>query len=241
MDILLVSEEVTGQPEEGLLVITMHLCRYLDRIGQLTVLHVHGSPEEGLRARRILYPKVLVNNRLIRFFRRERFDIVLYIPSSGLTGLGLGRGILLRSLAHAATILIALQERPIGALHRIVSLMGRPELILSPVKALTARLADLGFDTGFIMPGFDDKRFRPVDRTVKLRLRAKYGLPADRYIILHVGHIRETRNMQAFLRYREWGEHIQPVIKAGEVESSWRYRLRSAGIIVIDEYIDQVH
>ncbi|HUV36307.1 MAG TPA: glycosyltransferase [Patescibacteria group bacterium] len=241
MKILLASEELTAQPEEGLLVFTMHLCRYLDSLGELTVLHALGDPEEHLRSLRILSPKVLMTDRLVRFLRKERFDVVLYIPSSGLTGFGLGRSLLLRYIARSPTILIALQERPVGALHRIVALMGHPELILSPVKGLSAHLARLGFDTGFIMPGYDRNLFRPVDPDVKRSLRVQYGLPLDRYIVLHVGHVRETRNMQAFLRYREWGENIQPVIKAGEQDPAWRDRLRRAGIIVIDEYIAGVH
>jgi glycosyltransferase involved in cell wall biosynthesis len=241
MKILLASEEVTAQPEEGLLVYTMHLCRYLDRLGKLTIVHALGSPDEGLRALRLLSPRVLLTGRLIRFLRNERFDRVIYIPSSGLTGFGLGRGLLLRSLAQSPTILIALQERTVGALHRTLALVGRPELVLSPTKGLAARLARLGFHTGFTMPGYDEALFRPVGQEEKHRLRAKYGLPTDRYIVLHVGHVRESRNVQIFLRYRQWGENIQPVIKAGEVDTAWRDRLRRTGVIVIDEYIDQVH
>lgn len=241
MKILLASEEVTAQPEEGLLVFTMHLCRFLDQVGELTVLQAFGNPEENLRSLRILSPKVLLTDRLVRFLRKERFDVVIYIPSSGLTGFGLGRSLLLRYVARSPTILIALQERHIGALHRIIALMARPELILSPVKGLTTKLSRLGFDTGFIMPGYDESLFQPVETGVKRRLRDKYGLPQDRYIVLHVGHVRESRNMQAFLRYREWGENIQPVIKAGEHDPAWRDRLRRAGIIVIDEYIAAVH
>ncbi len=240
MKILLASEEVTAQPEEGLLAFTMHLCRYLDRLGELTVLHAVGSPEESLRSHRILSNKVLLSGPLMRFFRKEHFDVVLYIPSSGLTGFGLGRSLLLGYIARSPTMLIALQERSVGALHRAISLLGHPELILSPVKGLTTKLARLGFNTGFIMPGYDDSLFQPVDTGVKRRLRYKYGLPQDRYIVLHVGHVRESRNMQAFLRYREWGKNIQPVIKAGEHDPAWRDRLRRAGVIVIDEYIDQV-
>ncbi len=241
MKILLASEEVTAQPEEGLRVYTMHLCRYLDRLGKLTVVHALGSPDEELRALRLLSPRVLLTRRLIGFLRRERFDRVIYIPAMGMTGFGLGRSLLLRSLAQSPTILIALQERTVGPLHRIFALVGRPELVLSPAKGLAAGLARLGFHTGFTMPGYDEALFRPVSQEEKLRLRAKYGLPPDRYVVLHVGHIRESRNVQVFLRYRQWGENVQPVIKAGEVDPAWRDRLRRTGVIVIDEYINQVH
>jgi glycosyltransferase involved in cell wall biosynthesis len=241
MKILLASEDMTGRPEEGLRVYTMHLGRYLDKIGELTVLHAVGEPEAALRSRRILSPTFLLSDRLVRFLRIHRFDVALYVPVSGLTAYGLARGTLLRMLSKSPTVLIALQERSVGVLHRLFSAAGRPDVILSPVKELTRTLDSMGFRTGFTMPGFDEGLFRPVDPARKPFLRSKYGIPEERYIVLHVGHVREERNMGVFLRYREWGENVQVVVKAGDEEPSWRDRLRRAGVIVIDEYVESMH
>jgi glycosyltransferase involved in cell wall biosynthesis len=103
------------------------------------------------------------------------------------------------------------------------------------------RLDRLGFRTDCLVPGFDDRVFKSVSPSIKAALKAKYDLPSDRFIVLHVGHVTENRNLEVLLRYRDWGADIQPVVKAGMVDPSWAHRLRMAGIIVIDEYLADVH
>ena len=241
MRILLASEEITNKPREGSLVFLMHLCRFLRHEVELTVLHAVGEPDADLRALKALSLKTLVTRHLIGITSREKFDVLIYMPQSGLTAFGLARGAILRFLSKSPTITIGLQERNIGAMNRILSVFGKPDLVLSPVHATREKLEKLGIETGFIMPGVNERLFKPVNREVKARLKTKYNFTPDRYILLHVGHIKENRNLEIFLRYREWGADIQPVIKAGAVDPSWAHRLRMAGIIVIDEYLEDVH
>jgi glycosyltransferase involved in cell wall biosynthesis len=101
-------------------------------------------------------------------------------------------------------------------------------------------LEDLRINTGFIMPGYDPRLFKPSDVGRKKTVRVRYGIPLDRFVVLHVGHVRERANMQAFLRYRDWGSDIQPVVKAAFIEPVWRDHLRQAGVIVIEEYTDEI-
>ncbi len=241
MRILLASEEITDRPREGTLVFLMHLARFLRREADLTVLYARGEHDPGIRGLRALSPRILVTGELLKTLRGERFDVCVYVPSSGLTGFGLARGCVLRWLAKAPTIVIGLQDRGVGSLHRAVSWTGRPDLVLSPAKGLRARLDRLGFNVDFIMPGYDSLLFRPAQLEERGRLKAKYDLPQDKFILLHVGHVKENRNLEVLLRYRDWGPDVQPVIKAGEADASWVHRLRMAGIIVIDEYVDEVH
>jgi glycosyltransferase involved in cell wall biosynthesis len=241
MRILLASEEIKDQPCEGTLVFLSHLCRFLHREGELTALYALGETELNVRSFRILSLKILVTRPLIRLLATERFDIVIYVPLSGLTAFGLARGSLLRFLSKSPTIAIGLQERKIGWMHRFASFFGCPDLVLSPVEAVRDKIKELGIDTEFIMAGYDSRFFKPVNPDIRAMLKAKHNLPRDKFILLHVGHVKENRNLEVLLRYRDWGTDIQPVVKAGKIDASWARRLRMAGIIVIEEYIRDVH
>ena len=241
MRLLLATEEITARPDKGLLVFVMHLARYLDRLSDLTILYADGEPEEGQRALQILSKNAIVTLELLQLLRMESFDIVLYVPSSSFNAFGLLRAVALKALVKAPTIVIALQHGRIGKLHALFSRMRSPELILTPVGELSLGLEALGQRTGFIIPGFDDRAFKPVSPDVKAELRRKYGLPPDQFVILHVGHIKENHNMQVFLKHREWGRDIVPVVKGGDVEHSWLHRLQMAGVIVFDEYLERMH
>lgn len=240
MRIAVASEEITARPAEGLLVFVMHLCRYLRDRHELLVLHRRGDPDPSLRPERVLRGKTLVSRDLSRLLKERKPDLLIYIPASGLTGFGMLRSALLRRSAGTPAIVIALQAREVGRLHRIVSLWNAPEIVLSPVSGMRERLEGLRIRTDLVIPGYDPDLFAPVDAGTKMRLREKHGIRADRYVVLHVGHLRESRNLQTFLRYREWAPDVLPVIKAGEVDPAWRARLREAGVLVIDEYTEAV-
>ena len=241
MKIVVISEEITSRPAEGLLVFLMHMCRYLAARHDLLVLHERGEPDPDLDTRRVLKGRSLLSRELAGVLDDWKPDLLIYIPASGLTGFGMLRSVLLKRMAGRPVIIVALQARDTGKIHRVVSLWSAPELVLSPVREMRQALESLRINTDFIMPGYDPDLFRPADAETKKQLRSKYGIPADRYIVLHVGHVKESRNLQTFLRYRDWGQDIQPVVKAGDVEPVWRNHLRQAGVIVIDEYTDDIH
>jgi glycosyltransferase involved in cell wall biosynthesis len=241
MKTLLASEEITNRPREGTLVFLMHLCRFLHREGELTAVYALGDVDPDIRSFKALSPKTLITEALIRLTRSEHFDIVLYVPRSGLSAFNLLRGTVLRFLTRSPTIVIGLQECNASGISRPLFLFGKPDLVLSPVRAVREKLERLGIDTGFVMPGYDDSLFKPVNPEARSRLKRKYDLPLERFVLLHVGHVRQSRNLEVLLRYHDWGPDIQPVVKAGEIDPAWAHRLRMAGIIVIDEYFHDVH
>ncbi|MBN2185749.1 MAG: glycosyltransferase family 4 protein [Candidatus Krumholzibacteriota bacterium] len=241
MRILLISEEITSSPSEGLLVFTMHICRYLAERHEVTLLHKTGSPDPALESYPLLSGRFHFSIELRRFYRERDFDLIIYIPSSGITAMGMIRSNIIRISSSTPLMLIGLQSRTISAVHRYAALFRPPDIILSPVSRMRKELDEYGYHTEYIMPGFDERLFKPAELGEKIRLRKKYGFPENKFLVLHVGHIKESRNLQTFLRYRDWGNDILPVIKGGEVDPTWRNRLRMAGIIVIDEYTDDIH
>lgn len=241
MRIAVISEEVAIKPSEELLVFLLHMCRYLSSRHELLMLHERGEPGPDLDSRRIRKGKSRLSRELSGVLEDWNPDLLIYTPASGLTGLGMLRSVLLKRMAGRPIIVVAMQARETGKLHRAISLWSAPELVLSPVREMRQALEELRINTAFIMPGFDPELFQPVDLETKKKLRAMYGIPVDKYIVLHVGHVKENRNLQAMLRYRDWGSDIQPVVKSLETEPVWRDHLRQAGVIVIDEYTDDIN
>jgi glycosyltransferase involved in cell wall biosynthesis len=241
MRITAITEEISSRPETGMLVFQMYMFRYLSSRHDLQVLYESGEPDPQLSSRRILKGRFLLSRELTGAIDLWKPDLLIYTPASGLTGSGMLRSVLLKRSSGKPVVVLTLQSPDTGRIHRAVSLWSAPDLVLSPVREIRQALDALRINTDFIMPGYDPLLFRPAEAGRKMELRARYGIPGDRYVILHVGHLRESRNLQAFLRYRDWGPDIQPVVKAGEVEPVWRDHLRQAGVIVIDEYTDAIH
>ena len=89
----------------------------------------------------------------------------------------------------------------------------------------------------------DLDQFTPVSQEQKLALRAKYGLPADRKILLHVGHAIAERGLS-------WMLHVPPHMLALFVKSTFQHPRENAelikqlrdreNVIVMEEYFPRI-
>ena len=76
----------------------------------------------------------------------------------------------------------------------------KPDLILAQSYESDRMFRDLGCRTKFLSNSVDIEKFVPVTKNVKEKLREKYGIEKDKFVILHVGHLMKRRNLQIFDR-----------------------------------------
>ncbi len=72
----------------------------------------------------------------------------------------------------------------------------KPDLVLTHSQEMEEMFTRFGYKTGFLANGVDVQRFRPRSTQSKKQLRKKYGIDPEKFIILHVGHIKRDRNVQ---------------------------------------------
>jgi len=125
---------------------------------------------------------------------------------------------------------------------RAISLL-KPDLILTQSYEIEAILKDINCNTEFLSNGVDTKRFVPVSRNVKDKLREKYGIDKEKFVILHVGHIRGVRGLQIFNKIQKEDKNNQVII----VDSSYFKKeedlcdsLKNSGCIVWNSYFENI-
>ena len=189
----------------------------------------------------------LVSRRLGRLIRRFNPDILLYIPRWAGTFADFLRLRMLRLYqGRARSVIVVLQPKNKGGLQTRILKYVRPHLVLTPSPRVIGRMRELGIRVCFLPLPTDQTRFRPAqDEQERGRLRKRYGIPAEKFIILHVGHINDGRNLEALLPLQ--GKDRQVLMVSSSSTSRVSYKddglkrvLKSAGIIVIDDFLDQV-
>jgi glycosyltransferase involved in cell wall biosynthesis len=101
------------------------------------------------------------------------------------------------SLAHRAAVTVVSAPHPrVPALGKLASAL-RPDLILVQARDSEARFQSMGWTTKFLPNGVDSRVFVSATGHVKEQLRETYGIPLDRFVVLHVGPVSKTRNVQA--------------------------------------------
>jgi glycosyltransferase involved in cell wall biosynthesis len=119
----------------------------------------------------------------------------------------------------------------------------KPDLVLTQAIRWETFFRSKGIRTVRLMNGVDLARFRPVDREqTRKELRQKHGIPIDKFVVLHVGHIKANRSVEIFSRLQQSSD-VQCVVVGStstEMDRSLEDRLSSAGCIVIDEFVENI-
>lgn len=93
-----------------------------------------------------------------------------------------------------------------------------------------------------LLAGVDFKKFRPVSEEERMHIRSKLGLPTNKKILLHVGHLNLGRNLLPITRFRN-DEDIFPVVVGSTTvrpHDKVVTALKQAGVKVIREYMENI-
>jgi glycosyltransferase involved in cell wall biosynthesis len=119
----------------------------------------------------------------------------------------------------------------------------KPDLVLTQATRWQTFFRSKGIRTSPLMNGVDLACFQRLERQQTGReLRQKYGIPIDRFVVLHVGHIKQNRNVEIFARLQQSSD-VQCIVVGStstQMDRSLEDRLRSAGCIVIDQFVENV-
>jgi hypothetical protein len=187
--VAVVGEDAGGPPDEAYVKFTRELVAALRLRRQVIELMVpYGSGSSALA-------------RLLQSFRRmrevaqcpdvrsQRAGAIIYVSRSSCTLPALLRARVLKLSARRLTIvMVALQSRNLSGLKGLVAGLLWPDLLLVGTTVERDFLRRRGARAEIVTGGVDVSRFRPPTHGEKAALRKKWGMPADRRIVLHVGH-----------------------------------------------------
>jgi glycosyltransferase involved in cell wall biosynthesis len=117
----------------------------------------------------------------------------------------------------------------------------KPNLILTLSCNTELRFKKLGCRTKFLPCGVDIDKFRPADLQMKIKLRHKYNIDPNKFVILHIGSIKVGRNVQLIEKLKDEDTLILIVsaISPG-AESNLIDQLKRANCMVLSSYLSNI-
>ena len=119
----------------------------------------------------------------------------------------------------------------------------RPDLIIVQSRETEKKFQKCGIKTHFLsISGVDLQKFQPVTKDKKCSLRKKYGIPDNKFVVLHVGHINDGRNIRQLIFLQSNPDFQVLVVGSSSTEVDWDLHndLKNAGCIVICEYLPDI-
>lgn len=118
----------------------------------------------------------------------------------------------------------------------------KPDLILTQSEKFERFFNTKGCLVTFLPNGVNCDQFSPFNGQEKPSIRKNLGLPEDKKIILHVGHIKENRQLHIFQKIQEL-DAVQVVIVGGtaqKTDEKIKTELESSGVMVFHRYFEDV-
>jgi len=186
--------------------------------------------------------KLMLSGRLMRLLRRRR-DTVLYLPFPAKFATTAARTFVVSAFARRRVLLLLPMRSPkIGRLARLLMQLSGARLIVLSEELRQDYEKLFPGRVEYVRAGVDTQKFTPEPDS-RLRLRAKYGVPEDKPVVLHVGHLKEGRNVGTLLSLDE-RFHVVLVASthmAHERDEALRQRLSDRGnITIIDDFIPDI-
>lgn len=238
--VLLLSELFVPPYDEGMKVTALNLLKGIKHHVDCIGLGPCGD-ENGLILP-VAISKVLYSKKLRREINRQKPDFIFYIPEASATLHSFIRYRILRFISKGVgTAMVALQNREYSSLTQRIITFINPNTLFVPSTLMSDIFKKIGIDTHLLSAGVDIEKFTPVSPETKYALREKYQVPQDKYIVLHVGHIRASRNVKMFLSLIDQPE--MQVLLVGSTstpqEDELKRELRQAGILIIDKFVPE--
>jgi len=229
--------------DEGLKLFVYNLRQQMERLTSvLTVTTTPEAPKDVVVIRKQFWHFFYDIRRLCRDFQPEA---ILYAPDASLNELSMARCGLFRLAAGATPIgMITLQPNSFNMPVRMMLRFWKPNILFTQAASSEETLyKQYGIRYQLLPPAVDIERFHTVKGNLeKHSLLQKYGLPPHRKICLHVGHIRQSRNMDWLLQLNLPAEaHLVVVGSTSRcVEKDLKGVLQKRGVTVIDSFLPAI-
>ncbi|MBI5049487.1 MAG: glycosyltransferase family 4 protein [Nitrospirae bacterium] len=242
--ILFVSEALSVPFDEGIKNVAVLLHRLLElKTNSLTVTKAENNTA-GLKISKIALNKLFLNFKLKTIIKNYSPDIIFYLPEASVTFNSFIRAKVLKYMSRVSKVVVlGVQHRKYSSLQSlIIANFLRPDLLLLLGKSDEDFFRGRGLHVRVLPPAVDITKFCPAIKEEKEKIRAEYNIPNDKTVVLHVGHIRTSRNIECFMEIQKI-DNIQVII-IGSTSTDTEHRLKEklvkAGVRVIDDFVSDI-
>lgn len=190
----------------------------------------------------VLYVKNsdLFNKRELVTVRCFKPDIIHHIPGPSFKGLSFA--LMLKKFLGSNLVISATRPELPFFPSKLLTSVSKPDLVLVQAFESEALFRALGCKTYFLPNGVDLQKFSPVDLPFKNKIRRKYGFLPEDFIILHVGPIKQGRNMKTLAKLAQ-DKRVKVVIVGSTttpLERSTYNDLVNSGCLVWHKYFERI-
>lgn len=197
--VVIIADRLNPPYDEGIKNIAVSFIRELSRLAPTTLV-----TDKGLSivddTVQVNLGRTFLESCLAQKLRDLAPSVIFYIPSTSITVSSILRAAVIRLFSLRSRILVlGLQARPVSRLLKILTRLIGPYGIVVLSSKMRLEMDGAVPRLEVFTPGVDLGKFTPSSPSEKLHLRSRFDISLDSYVILHVGHLKKSRNLGLIL------------------------------------------
>lgn len=186
--------------------------------------------------------KLMLNPRLLRYLNRSAEEVI-YIPFPARILPIFVRVFILSLFVRKRLKVVLVMQGRINWIAKLLLTLSKAETFSLSRESWRACESIIDHRARYLKAGVDTEKFMPVSERKKAELKREYGIPENSVVILHVGHMKEGRNLQQLLKLDEkyFVLIVASTFTANEQDASLRRRMEERKRIkIIDSFLPNI-
>lgn len=238
---IILSNCLSDKTDEGCLKVANSLIRRIKLKNPDTTVIAYGDAR-GQGDMYLNVNKLMLSPGLLWYIWKKK-EPLLYVPAVAKAHSMAARVLVLSLFARRGMRMISVMQYRTGWLSGLLLKISGVEIINLSRGSRDYYAAFIGDRSRYLRAGVDTARFHPVSEEEKAALKAKYGLPPDKPIVLHVGHMRPGRNVAQLTKLddRFHAVLVSSTYAAQEQDTGLRSELlRKPNFTLLEGYIPRI-
>lgn len=246
----IVSEALKWPPDEALKSVAYRLTQGMTQLGEVHAVGTRGkrSGPAPSSVTMLRINRAFLSLTLWRTLWRFAPDVLIYLPGSGLTTFSLIRALVLRLIflvrwKRPMIVVVSIQPRRWRQYHAWILRALNPVLLVVQSPLRRVELEAAGTHTLLLYGGVDPVVFYPVDQQRRATLRRAYDISPDRFVVLHVGHLKSSRNLDVLKMLKRHLPEVEVVLTvSSSTVPNQRVlnELEEAEVRIINRYVPHI-
>ena len=238
---IILSNCLSDKADEGCLKVAGSLIRRLRQKLPGTTVVTYGD-SEGQGDLHLKVNKLMLSPRLLKLIRAKN-EPLLYVPAAARARAMAVWVLILSLFARKGIRMICVMQHETGWLPGLLLKLSGVHIIALSRSTAEYYEAILPGRVTYLKTGVDTTRFQPVTPEEKAALKVRFGIPADKTVVLHVGHLKQGRNVQQLLKLddRFHGVLVCSTYAAGQQDGQLREALKQkSNLTLLEGYIPRI-
>ena len=187
--------------------------------------------------------KLMLSTKLMKRIRSKREPVLFFMTPTRILNAAIKSCVVSFYARRRLTVVLTMHISDVGVIPRMLMKLSNARLLVTSHEMAENYSRVFQNEIHYVKAGIESRKFVAVDSLKKAELRRKYGIAEDASVVLHVGHMKEGRNINKLLNL---DEKIHVLLVASTYELDKRdLALREAlmkkkNLTLLEDYIPNI-